>query len=153
MLVTGCSKTGPAGPQGPTGNANVIGENSFTVNTWQFSSLGAGTFYATFSDPNITADVANYGMVEIYKYYNGIGWTNLPDIDGVTTTVYNFVPGSFTISILTTDGSTPFAPGSVTFRAVIIPSSVRHANPNTNWKNYAETMAVLNKAKAQGMIK
>ena len=153
LLVAGCTKTGPQGPQGPTGNANVIGENSFTVNTWQFSSVGAGTYYATFADNNITADVANYGMVEIYKYYNSIGWTNLPDIDGVVTTVYNFVPGSFTISVLTTDGTTPPAPPSTTFRAVIIPSSVRQANPHTDWKNYAETMAVLNKARAQGMIK
>jgi len=159
LLIAGCTKTGPQGPQGPTGNANVIGENPFTVSSWTavgaVSSNTATSYYATFTDANITSDVAAYGLVEIYKLYtiNGSGWTNLPDIDGVTTTVYNFGTGGFTISVLTTDGSLTTYPDSVEFRAVIIPSSVRQANPHTNWKNYAETMAVLNKARAQGMIK
>ena len=133
-----CTKTGP---QGPTGNANVIGENSFTVSTWTLSN---NVYYAQFSDNNITTAVANYGLVEIYKYYQSSGWTNLPDVDGITSTVYNFSPGAFVISILNSDGTTPVAPGSVTFRAVVVPSSVRLAHPNTNWKNYNETMAVLN---------
>ncbi len=141
LMASSCTKTGPVGPQGPTGNANVIGENPFTVSTWLLSGT---TFYQSFDDANITTDVANYGLVEIYKYYSTSGWTNLPDIDGDVSTVYNFYPGGFTISILM-PGGTPPNPGSVEFRVVVVPSSVRLANPNTNWKNYEETKAVLAK--------
>jgi len=145
MLILGsCTKEGPQGPQGPTGNANVIGENAFNVTDWTLSS--DNVWYATFSDGNITSDVVDNGAVEIYKEYSN-GWTNLPDINGITSTVYNFLDGGFTISILNSDGSLPAAPGTVTFRVVVIPSSVRKAHPNTNWKNYNETMAVMNESK------
>jgi len=150
LMVGSCTKTGPQGPQGPTGNANVIGEDPFYVSTWNYTTNTSGniaTYYANFTDNNITADVAAYGLVEVYKFYpNGVGWTNLPDIDGVTTTVYNFGTGGFSITILTTDGTPPNPPGTVEFRAVIIPSSVRIANPTVNWKNYSEAMTALNKA-------
>lgn len=143
LILSSCTKEGPQGPQGPAGNANVIGEPQFTVSSWQKSG---GVWYATFSDDNITNDVVANGAVEIYKEYSN-GWTNLPDINGITSTVYNFLDGGFTISILNSDGSLPAAPGTVTFRVVVIPSSVRKAHPNTNWKNYNETMAVMNESK------
>ena len=150
LITSSCTKTGPQGPQGPTGNANVIGEDPFTTYSTDWTpSVPAGTWYVTYPDSHITTDVFNYGEVEIYKSYGSIGWTNLPDIDGNVITVYNFVPGSFTISVLTTDNTIPANPGNVSFRALIIPSSVRLANPTTNWKKYNEAVAALNKAKLQ----
>ncbi len=146
IFATGCTKTGPQGPQGPTGNANVIGEDPFTVTVWSQNS-GSNTWYANFSDGNFTDAVVNYGLVEIYKYWPGIGWTNLPDIDGVVSTVYNYGTNGFTISVLTTDGSATPHPGNTTFRVVVIPASLRQANPNANWKNYNETMRIMNEAK------
>lgn len=148
LFTASCTKTGPVGPQGPTGNANVIGEDAFTVSSW---SLSGNSYSATFADPNLTTDVYNYGSFEVYKLYNTLGWTNLPDVDGVTTTVFNFRPGYFDIYVYNTDGTTPAFPGSVTFRAVVIPSSYRQANPTTNWKNYSETMKAVQSAKAAGL--
>ena len=138
LMLNSCSKQGPAGPEG---NANVIGESPFTVSTWSFTS---NVYSATLSDNNITDDVVSGGIVEIYKQYPDGSWTNLPDINGITSTVYNFYPQGFVISILNSDGSAPAAPGAITFRVVVVPSSVRKANPNTNWKNYNEAIAAVN---------
>jgi hypothetical protein len=148
FTVTSCTKTGPRGPQGPAGydgNANVIGSNPFLVSAWSYSN---NVFSASFNDADLTSSVVNTGLVEIYKQYPDGSWTNLPDIDGVVSTVYNFYQGGFDIYVLTTNGSTTPAPGSINFRTVIIPSSLRLAHPNTNWKNYNEAMAVINAANA-----
>src|ERR1700761_2114450 len=95
LVFNSCSKTGPQGPQG---NANVIGSSAFTVSSW---SQTGSSYYASFSDPDITNDIVNTGAVEVYKLYvssNGsTSWTNLPDVDGVTSTVYNFYTGGFDI--------------------------------------------------------
>ena len=149
LLGTSCTKTGPVGPQGPTGatgNANVIGSDHITVSSWTYSS---GMYSATFAYADITPAVASYGLVEIYKQYADGSWTNLPDINNGVSTVFNFSPGSFTIYVSDVNGTTtPPAPGTITFRVVVIPSSVRQANPNTNWKDYNQTMAALSAAKA-----
>ncbi len=97
----------------------------------------------TFTDNDLTSDVVSNGLVEVYKQYPDGSWTNLPDINGDVSTVYNFYHGGFVISVLTTDNTTTPAPGSINFRTVIVPSSVRLAHPNTNWKNYYEATAAL----------
>ena len=154
LTAASCSKTGTPGPVGPqgatgaTGNANVIGEPTFTVTSW--TPIG-NTYNADITNSDITADVVNKGVVEVYKYYPNSGWTNLPDINGGTSTVFTFGLGGYTITVETTDGSTVNNPGSVTFRDVVIPSSVRLAYPHTNWKNYYEATATLEKAKIDGI--
>jgi len=154
LVFNACKKTGSQGPQGPAGqngNANVIGTAPFTVGAtattmWTYSS---NVYSATFVDSDITPGVVYSGVVEIYKQYPAdSSWTNLPDINGDVTTVYNFYDYGFVISVLTTDGTTTPNPGNVTFRAVIIPSSLRLSHPNTNWKNYNEAVAVLNETSA-----
>lgn len=146
LFAASCVKTGPQGPQGPMGNANVIGEDAFNVSSWSASGNG---WIATFSDPNLTNDVYNYGLFEVYKLYSSSGWTNLPDMNGLTSTVYNFRPGYFDIFVYNTDGSATAFPGTITFRAVVIPSSYKQAHPNTNFKDY--TTAVNAQAAAKLM--
>ncbi len=147
LFGASCTKQGPVGPQGPTGNANVIGSNSVTVTAWE---KAGNTYSATFAYPDITPAIASYGLVEVYKYYASDGsWTNLPDIYNGVSTVFNFSPGYYTIYVENIDGTTTAFPGTATFRVVVIPSSVRQANPNTNWKDYNQAMAALNAAKAQ----
>ena len=143
FAVTSCTKTGPRGAAGPTGNANVIGSAPFLVSTWAYNN---NVYSASFTDPDLTASVVSTGLVEIYEQYADGSWTNLPDINGVVSTVYNFYQGGFDIYVLTTNGSTTPPPGSINFRTVIVPSSLRLAHPNTNWKNYSEAMAVINAA-------
>lgn len=144
MLGASCTKVGPMGPQGPSGNANVWGSSIFTVSSWSYSS---NTYSGTFLDPDITTAVAASGVVEVFKQYSDGTWTNLPDINNNVATVFNFYQGGFTIYINSINGATTPAPGVINFRAVVIPSSVKLANPHVNWKNYNEAMAALEAAK------
>jgi hypothetical protein len=151
LIATGCTRVGPVGPQGPQGqqgpqgNANVIGSNPFTVSSW---SRTGNTYFADFTSSDITPAIVDYGIVSIFKGYGTNQWSPLPDINGRTSTVFNFYDGGFSIYTENSDGSEPAFPGNVTFRMVVISSSLREANPNTNWKSYTEVMKVLNKQQA-----
>lgn len=167
LVFNSCTKTGPQGPQGPAGpqgqagatgpagpqgNANVVGNGkSFSVpaSTWAFNST-ANYYSVDFSDPDITTDVVNGGIVEMFRYYSSSdSWSNLPDINGNQVIVFNFYLGGFSIFIQTTDGSAPVAPTSaIIFRDVVITPSQRQAHPNTNWKNYSEATSALNNVQA-----
>lgn len=145
LLFSNCTKTGPVGPQGPRGydgNANVIGENSFSVSSWSYSTNEVA-YVASFDDPNITNDVANYGLVMIYMQYANGTWRNLPDVVNGTMFSFVFYQGGFDILYTNVNGTTPSFPGTQTFRAVIVPSSVRKANPNTDWNNYDAAIKAL----------
>ena len=95
-----------------------------------------------FTDPDITQDVQDNGSFEVFKQYSN-GWTNLPDINGKVSVVYNFFVGSFTLIVQTTDGSTITNPGTMTFRTVIVTKQMRQAHPTTDWKNYNQAMEAL----------
>lgn len=163
IVFNSCTKTGPQGPAGPQGatgatgaagqngldgNANVLGTAPFTVlpNTW---ALTGHIYSVSFTDPDITNAIASTGVVEIFREYNPNQWSPLPDINGITSVVYDFAPGGFNIYIQNSDGSTPATPLTMNFRVVIISSSQRQAHPNTNWKNYNEAMTALNTANMQ----
>ena len=159
VIFAGCQKgdTGPAGPQGADGNANVIGEDAVQISYSDWQITGSD-YTVQIPDNNITSDIVSNGLVEVYKQY-GSSWTNLPDIVYITSTVftstvYNFYAGVVQIYVQNSDGSIPINPGAQVFRIVVIPSSQRKANPNANWSNYNEAMSIINASKAvQGSIK
>ncbi len=159
FIFTGCTKTGPPGPQGPQGptgpqgNANVIGSDPFTVSSW---SKTGNTYYANFTSSDITPAVVDRGIVSVFKSYatsSGPEWSPLPDINGKTSTVYNFFDNGFSIYVQNSDGSDPGFPGSVTFRMVVVSPSQRQANPGTNWKDYKQVMGVVNAAQQEAAAK
>lgn len=154
LFASSCTKTGPqgpsgpAGPQGNTGNANVIGSNPFTVYDWTWDAT-LGAFYAFFNYDAITSAVADGGMVMVYKQYSDGNWTNLPETNGKTITYFVFKQGQYEIDVYNTDGTVPAYPGTIVFRVVVIPSSLRLANPNANWKDYQQTMQIIEQAKTE----
>jgi len=155
LILNSCTKTGPPGPQGPQGpagqsgiDANVIGTDPFSVSVWTYSSAD-NAFMASFTDPDVTATVANHGDVEIFLLYSDGTWRNLPDIVNNTQFYSRFSQGGFDIYYARVDGAAPTNPGGPwTFRTVIITPSQKQAHPNTNWKNYNEAMAALNEKTA-----
>ena len=156
IITSNCTKQGPIGPQGPVGqrgadgNANVISSDEITVNTWTSVS---GSYKADFAYAEITANVADRGVVEIYRKYSDGSWTNLPDINNGVSYAFNFLPGSFTLWVTSVTGLTAVAnPGLQVFRVVCIPASVKAAHPNTNWKDYNTAIATLEQAKQEGLI-
>lgn len=153
LFFGSCVKSGPVGPQGPQGpqgNANVYGTEPFTVSSWAHPNNGTASgdlssYYASFTDADITTAVADRGSVEIFLYYpEDKTWKNLPDIYGGTQFSFRFSQGGFEIYFTNVDGSNPSFPGTYTFRAVAIAPAFKEAHPNTNWKNYNEAMAALN---------
>jgi hypothetical protein len=160
FIFTGCRKTGPmgpqgpAGPQGPQGNANVIGSDPFTVTSWTYES-GINMYTATFSSSDITPAIVDFGIVSVFKNYGTTSnpdWTPLPDVNDNISTVFNFHDGGFKIYVQSTDGSTPPAPGAVTFRMVVISSSLKQAHPNTNWNDYNQVMQAMNSSAANAKM-
>jgi hypothetical protein len=149
LILNSCTKTGPPGPQGaqgpqgPQGNANVIGSDPFNVTNWTYST-SENAYYASFSDPDITAADADRGIVEIFLKYSDGTWRNLPDIVGNSQFYFRYSAGGFEIYYGTVNGTTPSNPGGPwTFRTVIVDPSNKAAHPNTNWKNYNEAVAAL----------
>jgi hypothetical protein len=150
LFFGSCTKTGPQGPQGPQGqqgpqgNANVKGSDPFTVSSWQFNGTEVA-YEASFTDPDITASVADHGVVEIFLYYpSDQTWRPLPDVYSGTEFYFRYNLGSFDIYFANLDGSTPSFPGTFTFRSVVIAPGYKQSHPNVNWKNYNEVMAAYN---------
>jgi hypothetical protein len=126
-------------------NANVVGSAPFTVTDWQ---RDGNMYYADFELATITYNVVSSGIVEVFKRYGTTDWSNLPDINGKTTTVFNFYEGGFSLYVRNSDGTLPLYPGSQTFRTVVITSTQRMANPNTNWKDYNAASRAISAASA-----
>lgn len=142
LTFTSCKKAekGDTGPAGANGNANVVGSNIITVSSWAaFSNV----WEANISLSGITANVVDKGIVSVFIQY-GPDWWALPDLNGKNSTQYGFGVGFVKLLNSNSDGSTPGNPGTQTFRVVIVSPSNRLANPNVNWKNYAEVKKVLN---------
>lgn len=155
LVFTGCTKTGPPGPQGvqgpqgsqgPQGNANVLGSDPFTVSSWSYSSSEVA-YYASFNSSDITPDVADLGIVEGYLQYSDGTWRNLPDIVNGTQFFLRYSAGGFEIYYANLDGSIPSNPGTQVFRIVTVSPTLKQANPNTNWKNFNEAMTAIQSQK------
>ena len=142
ITFTNCKKgdTGPAGKDGVNGNANVVGTNIVTVNSWTASS---NSWSASMTASGITQNIVDKGVVSVFVQY-GNEWWSLPDLNGKNSTQYGYGVGTVSLLNANSDGSTAPNPGATTFRIVIISPSNRLAHPNTNWKNYNEVKAVLN---------
>ena len=135
-----CTK-GEQGPTGADGNANVYGSNYVDVN-W---SLDNNFYFTKIMVPEITQDILDYGLVNVFILY-GNEWWSLPDINGVNSTIYGFGEGYVSLINSNSDGSTPPYPAHSTFRVIVISSTYKAANPTVDWNNYKEVKIALNLA-------
>jgi hypothetical protein len=151
LTTFSCTKEGKEGPPGPAGtngtngtngNANVIGTNTVTLNSGDWSATGAG-WYVTLTASGITQDVVDKGIVQVFIQY-GTEWWSLPDLSGINSTQFGFGLGYVQLLNYNSDYSQATNPGTKTFRIVIIPSSARLANPNIDYTNYNEVKRAFN---------
>lgn len=145
LFITGCAKDpiqGPPGPIGQTGvngtngvngidgtngvngtdgNANVIGSNTVTIYSSDWSN-SSGVYSANITLGAITQSIIDKGTVLVYRKY-GSEWVLLPITKGVNLTAYSFGLGYISLVNYNTDFSSNNNPGAVTFRVVIISSN------------------------------
>lgn len=80
-LFTSCAKHGPEGPMGPMGPQGPKGEDGSAnfeaiildvpENAWVYSELPDNNYFcATIQVPEITEDVFDFGMINVYRTYN-----------------------------------------------------------------------------------
>jgi hypothetical protein len=146
ILLTQCKKdgaTGPAGPAGAIGNANVT-QQTFTVSTWS-------SYYGVWQKPLIIPALnskALLGEVEVF-YSTGSQpgvWNPLPatfNQGGISLFDFNTRIDTLTLTFDDGGGNPPntFFPGGATMQVnvVIIPPAMR--KPNVNHHNYSEVQA------------
>lgn len=138
LVFTGCEK----GPKGDPGNANVIGTNAliYYPGDWTLTQSG---LYVSIDAPDVTQDVVDYGTVMGYMQTQSNTWMPMPLTIGNVTFTYSFYPGGIDVDVV---GTSTMAT-AVSFRFVIIPSSVRKANPNADWSNYSQVEQMIKEHK------
>jgi hypothetical protein len=149
-------KDGAAGANGKDGNANVQGKvYNVKANDWvKTNYTGSSTYYysVVFNIPEITQAVMDRGLVMCYRTGpNTTLWFAMPYsysyASGSTTKVVSYDAvhflGKEVITITDTD-DLPTAPSTEqNYKVVVITPSGLAANPNINYKNYAEVAATF----------
>jgi hypothetical protein len=155
-LFFSCGKDGATGPQGPSGmngNANVQGASG-SVTSWNNNGT---IYYTTFTDGALTSAVQSTGAVEVFlSTDNASTWKALPftEVSGTDyIMLYHTSVGSIEIDWIYNGaglGSDPNTYYSATcqFKIVCIASSIIKQHPNTNWTNYNEVMQILTENKS-----
>jgi hypothetical protein len=140
VIVASCKKDDDSA----YGNAKIYSKQ-YTV-TWTISAPG---YYCTMSDANITQDIVDNGIVEVYMYNGSDAWISLPITMPETSTYSStFTPvhylGGVTVWAYDTDTEQSADPGSTTFKIVCISAAAKLANPSLDWNNYAEVKNAFN---------
>jgi hypothetical protein len=153
-LILGLSscKKGDTGPAGPTGTAGAQGQAGPQAKTFNFNlTFNAGDTFKSY------AGVTGYDADDVllfYAKYETLGttayWAPLPLIlDDLVNIIPEFseTDGFVFINTLKADGTTgsPWASSAtIAFKAVLIKSSQRVANPNVNLNNYEDVKKAYN---------
>lgn len=157
IMTISCSKDGAAGPagangtngtNGTNGNANVIGSNTFTFSSTNWTSISGGTAWTsgiTGATP-ITQNIVDKGIVSVFRMYTSGGltvWAPLPDTNVNKNLTYDYGVGTINLLMQSTNGVAISNPGAMTLRYVVISPSNIMENPDTDWNNYNQVKEAL----------
>ena len=157
ILTISCSKDGATGPagangvagiNGANGNANVVGSNTFTFSTSNWTSQAGGVYWTsgiTGATP-ITQNIVDKGIVSVFRMYTESGqtvWSPLPDTNTNKNLSFEYGVGAIYLIMQSTNGVVISNPGAMTLRYVVITPSNKMANPNTDWNDYDQVKEVL----------
>ncbi len=139
LCFTACTKevvgpAGPAGTQGPTGNANVQSSIIPTTtiagyaNSWVSQTSSGITAQVTVLPlPTITQDILSKGAVLVYYSNDNSTWFLLPLTLGASpssnktfTWTYSYSLNIVKIAVTASDGTDPGNPGVVYFKVVTV---------------------------------
>ena len=126
------------------GNAYIYSAQ-YTV-TWIMSDPG---YYCNIEDENITQEVVDNGLVEVYMSNGSGGWIALPitmpvsaDYSSTFTPVHYL--GGLTIWEYDTDINQSADPGLTTFKIVCINPVAKLAHSDLDWNDYASVKMTFN---------
>jgi hypothetical protein len=155
-IFASCSQqgaTGPAGPTGPTGPAGTANINTqqYTVTTWNAAtSSPVYTWISTWSEPDITDN--NNDAVLCYWSTASSGWLSMPVTNLLGGNYGDELSFGYTNGFVTftyyTGGTNTLPPSSysgfttIYFKVTVIPPSMQHRYPGTNWKNASEVAKI-----------
>lgn len=130
LFAPACTKEGPTGPQGATGNANVR-STTFTVNPGDWYAFGTSGqvgygFAAEEQVSIITGEIANTGSVLLYVS-TGSGWAALPFTVPLgswsSSFTYQYQAGAVRIEMYDSDLLTVPPGNTQTYKVLAIASS------------------------------
>jgi hypothetical protein len=141
-VFTACKKeAGPKGDKGAPGNANVIGLDPVTVTADQWLNSD-DVWLALLEVPEITQEVMDHGMVQVYVMYNTKWWT-LPYIQGIQQTTFAILPGQVMLYRANLSNTPAGQPSDRQYRVVVVAPAQLDAHPDVNWNNYTEVKEAL----------
>jgi hypothetical protein len=147
LTIISCKKgdTGPAGPAGKDGNANVQ-NYSITISSWQwtYDNTYERLYYRWYNSANSQSAVYGYvmsgsGKQSMPYYTSTSAWSEQYDLASNLFSSPAYVEFQFT-----NYNSRTTAPSyDKYFYLVIIPPAQRKANPNVDYSNYEEVKRVF----------
>lgn len=139
--------TGPTGPAGQNGNANVTATN-YLASSW---TNGSSYWYIDLDVPALTASAQSNAAVEVFfSTNNGTSWTSVPYTAVATTNYFmGFVTQEGLVEVQWTyngvgNGSSPnsFFGTTLKFKVVVIPAA--KIKPGVNTQNFDEVKKEYN---------
>ncbi|HTF06238.1 MAG TPA: hypothetical protein VK826_19540 [Bacteroidia bacterium] len=141
LLFDGCNKDETPQP--------TVESHTFSVSTWSWNSPH---YYVNLAVPELTADNINTAGVMVYYSANPGTWVSVPYTVYGTIHDYHigflYAAGTVEVTWLYDGASSGDDPNTyygttVKCKVVVVPSSLREANPDLNWDNYAAVKAAL----------
>lgn len=137
-LAVSCTKQGPTGPQGPAGangNANVSVE-TYTVTPGEWLSNQDGGWYCDLAPQSSPTG----GAVSILFSYDDINWIGLPYVGNTTGDVdINYVVTTSNIQIQyvpqTGNPSIGAPTNDIYIQVSLVPQAIEVKYPDVNWQN------------------
>ena len=146
VVFTSCTKEGPAGPAGATGNANVLpGSNTISPANWSWDGVN-NKWYCNIT---FTKAISDQSAVLFYVITNSGGASPMPytDNNGTIITFENFLYNTpSTIRIDYYNGTANLTQPSINYyiEYVIIPPALKALHQNVNYNNYEEVKHIFN---------
>ena len=157
LVLTSCK--GDRGPTGPQGNANVRALTFDVVSSdWQYQTNPQYQYYVNLTEPDISQDILDNGMVIVYLSNGNNGWQAIPvtgyiqgssggstyNLEYKYSPVYGLTQVTVWYYIVTNPTAwIPPNPGSQTFKVVVVAGSLTSGS-KVNWNNYDEVKKAFN---------
>jgi hypothetical protein len=135
--LASCTKTGPTGPAGADGAANIY-MATYIIDPGDWNSYNSNTWDCAVGISIPTTDVVN-----VYVSFNNTTFTPLPSNSFFYPDDFlTFVYGSNS-NLTLWEYFSSVQPGTTIYAKVAdIPPAIYVKHPNTNWNNYSEVAAL-----------